>query len=28
AGHELRIRSMEVSRECAQPVDVATTTPR
>ncbi|MDO3648347.1 hydrogenase maturation nickel metallochaperone HypA [Nocardia mangyaensis] len=25
AGHELRIRSMEVSRECAQPVDAATT---
>lgn len=28
AGHELRIRSIEVSSACAQPVDAATTPPR
>ncbi|WP_062990576.1 hydrogenase maturation nickel metallochaperone HypA/HybF [Nocardia anaemiae] len=28
SGRELRIRSMEVSQTCAEPVDVATTPPR
>ncbi|MFR9750372.1 hydrogenase maturation nickel metallochaperone HypA [Nocardia sp. 004] len=28
SGHELRIRSMEVSQTCARPADAATTPPR